>query len=503
MLTGWRLTLSRFFVIPQRYILGLMGFLAILNAYTMRVSLSIAITEMVTPESSKEIFDPDACLATGNKTSTATVTNTDILYDWDETTQGLILSSFYWGYVVTHLPGGILAERFGGKYTLGIGILSTAVFTLITPWVIHYTDGNWKVLVVLRVIEGLGEGTTYPALNVLLAKWVPLNERAKIGTLVYAGSQVGTIVSNSISGALINATKDWASVFYLFGGLGLLWFIIWVLICYSEPEDHPFISDKEKTFLKKELENVSTESIPIPWRSILSSPPLWALVAAQIGHDWGFFTMVTDLPKYMADVLKFDVKANGLWSSLPYLVMWLVSMGSGWLCDWLVAEGYMRLTFARKFFTTIAATGPAIFIMAASYSGCDRVLTVGMFTIAMGFMGTFYCGMKVNALDLSPNFAGTLMAIVNGIGAITGILTPYVAGALTENHTLKEWRIVFWITFALFILTNLIYCMFGSGEEQPWNQPQKSTDDGELQDTKYGSVANGVQTKPEDENSAV
>jgi ACS family sodium-dependent inorganic phosphate cotransporter len=43
------------------------------------------------------------------------------------------------------------------------------------------------------------------------------------------------------------------------------------------------------------------------------------------------------------------------------------------------------------------------------------MLAVAYFTVAMGFMGTFYCGMKVNALDLSPNFAGTLMAITNGI----------------------------------------------------------------------------------------
>lgn len=71
--------------------------------------------------------------------------------------------------------------------------------------------------------------------------------------------------------------------------------------------------------------------------------------------------------------------------------------------------------------------------MAASYAGCDRMLTVALFTIGMGFMGTFYCGMKVNALDLSSNYAGTLMAIVNGLGALSGIVTPYLAGALTED----------------------------------------------------------------------
>lgn len=61
------------------------------------------------------------------------------------------------------------------------------------------------------------------------------------------------------------------------------------------------------------------------------------------------------------------------------------------------------------------------------------MLAVGMFTIAMGLMGTFYCGMKCNGLDLCPNYAGSLMAVVNGVGAISGIITPYLISALTPD----------------------------------------------------------------------
>lgn len=71
--------------------------------------------------------------------------------------------------------------------------------------------------------------------------------------------------------------------------------------------------------------------------------------------------------------------------------------------------------------------------MAASYAGCERGLVVALFTIAMGIMGTFYPGMKVNSLDLSPNYAGSLMALTNGIGAITGIVAPYVVGVMTPE----------------------------------------------------------------------
>lgn len=76
-------------------------------------------------------------------------------FDWDEATQGIILSAFYYGYIVTHLPGGMLAERFGGKYSLGFGVLCTAVFTLFTPWAV--SAGGATGLIILRVFEGLGE----------------------------------------------------------------------------------------------------------------------------------------------------------------------------------------------------------------------------------------------------------------------------------------------------------------------------------------------------------
>lgn len=86
---------------------------------------------------------------------------------------------------------------------------------------------------------------------------------------------------------------------------------------------------------------------------IFTSAPMIALVCAQIGHDWGFFIMVTDLPKYMSDVLHFSIKSNALYSSMPYLAMWIVSVSTGILGDWLIKKGYLGITFSRKLFTTI------------------------------------------------------------------------------------------------------------------------------------------------------
>lgn len=50
--------------------------------------------------------------------------------------------------------------------------------------------GDYIALIVLRILMGLGEGTTFPALSVLLASWVPEKERSKLGSFVFGGGQV-------------------------------------------------------------------------------------------------------------------------------------------------------------------------------------------------------------------------------------------------------------------------------------------------------------------------
>lgn len=93
-----------------------------------------------------------------------------------------------------------------------------------------------------------------------------------------------------------------------------------------------------------------------------------------------------------------------------------------------------RIKSNKRFsFAFTAAVVPAVFIVLASYAECNRMLVVAYFTLAMGFMGTFYPGMKVNPLDLSPNYAGSLMAVTNGIGALAGICAPNFVGVMAPN----------------------------------------------------------------------
>lgn len=78
----------------------------------------------------------------------------DMEFTWDEKTQGLVLSAFFWGYVITQMPGGLLADKYGGKATLGLGMLFSSIGTIITPFVARIGPVS---LITLRLVIGLAQ----------------------------------------------------------------------------------------------------------------------------------------------------------------------------------------------------------------------------------------------------------------------------------------------------------------------------------------------------------
>jgi MFS family permease len=55
---------------------------------------------------------------------------------------------------VTQVPGGRLAELYGGKLVFGLGVFITGIFTAISPLAAKL---GTSVFVVVRILEGLGE----------------------------------------------------------------------------------------------------------------------------------------------------------------------------------------------------------------------------------------------------------------------------------------------------------------------------------------------------------
>lgn len=112
-----------------------------------------------------------------------------------------------------------------------------------------------------------------------------------------------------LSGLLAASSLRWPSIFYVFGAVGTIWSILFIIFCYESPEVHPRIKDDERKFIMNALWGTGgITSPPIPWKSITTSLPFWAILIAHMGHNYGYETLMTELPTFMKQVLHFNIK---------------------------------------------------------------------------------------------------------------------------------------------------------------------------------------------------
>lgn len=203
-----------------------------------------------------------------------------------------------------------------------------------------------------------------PAMNNILSKWVPVAERSRSLALVYSGMYLGSVTGLAFSPFLIHQF-GWPSVFYSFGSLGTVWFALWlnkvyaafdmvgyrcycfsksklisiiwkwstqfkcsffgggrgvfdfiwkylpnaiifffVLQAYSSPIEDPELLPQEKKLIVTNC--ISKQPVKtIPWKLILSKPPVWALIVSHFCHNWGTFILLTWMPTYYHQVSVF------------------------------------------------------------------------------------------------------------------------------------------------------------------------------------------------------
>lgn len=86
---------------------------------------------------------------------------------------------------------------------------------------------------------------------------------------------------------------------------------------------------------------------------MLTSPAVCVLIIAQMGHDWGFYILATEMPNYLSRFLQFDYKEVAVYTSVPFFASYVASLIAGITCDFIVTRKFVTLTQARKIFTAI------------------------------------------------------------------------------------------------------------------------------------------------------
>jgi ACS family sodium-dependent inorganic phosphate cotransporter len=419
---------------PRRYIVVLMCFMCLLICYVLRTSLSTAIIYIRLEHDTYK----------------------------DEQLTAVVLSSFYWGYILSQIPGSVLAQRYGGKVVLGWGTFLASLFSVVTPWFVDHVP----LLLCCRFITGLAEGVVFPVVHQLLSQWLPKSERGLV-TFTWAGGNVGTVVTMLLS-PLVMQHWHWPSLFYISGGLGLIWSFAWLVLIDRDP-----VTQLKRTcclpLAVHEL-HVIQAHVPLathrpvtPWRAILSSVTVYAMLFAHFAMNWGFYILLNYLPIYFTDKIGF--KPEGLVFFLPFLAQALTTLVSGRIADRVISTGLLSVVNTRRVFQLLGTGTSALVLLLLVFTPVDKTTAMIYMVVALGFLGFAPSGYAMSHFDITPKFAGVTFGLSNTVATIPGIAGVLIVGQILA-HVSKEyaWNLIFLVTAGVDIVFTVFYvaCVKGT-----------------------------------------
>lgn len=466
-------------MIPERYVMVLLCAACCFINYADRVNMSVAIIAIAED------------------------------YKFTVEQQGIIMSSFFLGYLPMQVGGAVLSRRFGGKRVLSYGAFLWSSFTILTPLSCHL---GYHALLLCRILMGLSEGVAFPSVFHFLSHWVPANERSRAIAIFLSGVHIGTTVALLLSPMIIR-WKSWQFIFYSFGAVGMLWIVLWNLVAYdrdsakmtgSGPIAYTSLDNDDEvamlgigqsrrrtsqelldenltsagntvenrggpiilnvlegqavnSFLSRALKRSDVRSVMF----ILTNTRCMALCITQALFGLIHYTIMSWLPSYFKYVYKMETTSLSF-TFLPYFAMAVSANIGGVLSDQMVSRG-MSLTKSRKIVTCIANIGAAVMMLAFTLTKSVNV-AVGLISLSMAFMSLNSGGFESIFLDMaSPELTGILKAVANTMGSFSGLIAVPFA-TLVLKWADGSWRVVFGTLCGWFGVMTFVFCWFGSSD---------------------------------------
>ncbi|XP_043203738.1 sialin-like [Amphibalanus amphitrite] len=449
-----------------------------------RFNVSIAVVCMVDDDVTEGVMT-SAGDGMGNATRDIAITNGGDLevstagkgrgeFQWDKTFQGLLLSSYFYGYTAGLVPGGWIADKLPVVLVLLVSIGLQGLWTLVLP-VVARTDPY--LLLALRALHGLCSSAALPAAQVFARNWSVPVEYTTVFSLCWAFQYLLGGSAYPISSSICQAW-GWPAVFYITGAFPILWMVVGWFLLTSSPDESSICSEDEKRYLaSKRLFRVATtkslsdksvtqESTPI--LAIITNRQVLIVIGTFFTNSWFYYALNITLPTFLKETMGVNLTENGFLSGLPTMSMTVGCVAGGKVFQYLLTRWQCSRTNARKIIATVAFLIPAVLL------GAILLLPPGMTYLTMSLLVlcnvTSVLGVAGGPLsagpDIAPQFAGVIWGLSGSIGNLTGVLAPTIAAAMTPNKTLLEWRYFFLIALVMNVVMDLAVILFWKSEVQ-------------------------------------
>lgn len=234
-------------MIGVRHLQSLLLFLCVACGYLLRVNLSVTIVAMNPVINSTDYYKE--------------MSEHIPIFGWPASTRSLMLSSFFVGYMLSNFPASVLGCRFDNKILLAYSMAVTSLVAIISPFAV-LTFGA-SVMIGMRFVQGLSSAFMFPMIHGIMAKWTPPHERSQLAGFVVSGIQLGTMTTLAISGILSSSSMGWPIVYYMSGGAGLTWVVVWLLLGAESLSKHRFVSQAEADYIRASLSNTVSHKIEV------------------------------------------------------------------------------------------------------------------------------------------------------------------------------------------------------------------------------------------------
>lgn len=336
----------------------------------------------------------------------------------DTTQQGLIISAFFVGYAAFQIQGGFLADRFGARKIMAIGIAWWSVFTSLRGMVF-----TLPLMLAVRFLFGIGEGCFPSASWKMISTYFPSKERGRAtaiqSTVNTLGPALAVIVAASIIGAF-----GWHMVFIVLGIPGLLIAAGIYFFTRDNPKDHPSITQQDLDELAADGTLTDKPVEAVPFKDVLKMPVLWQMAAIWFLFDITFWGLSTWLPSYLITVREFSLAKTGVMAAIPFLFGAGGTLLGGYVSD--------KCKSQRKWLYMVTAVIAAGFLyMTYTVESADMAVVYQCISaLFMFFAMAMFWGIL---MDTIPNkIMGRASGIVNFGGQMAGVVSAPVMGFLIK-----------------------------------------------------------------------
>jgi sugar phosphate permease len=342
---------------------------------------------------------------------------------------GLIFSGFAYPYAVFQIIGGLLADKWGPRFTLLVCGLIWATSTALMG-----LAGGVLSLFLLRFALGFGEGATFPTATRAMQSWVPAEERGFAQGITHAFARLGNAITPPLV-VFLMALLTWRGSFVVLGVVSFFWVVVWYWYYRDDPREHKGITAEELARLPLGDVKQGAQKSRIPWRHLVMR--MWPVTLTYFCYGWSLWLYLNWLPSFFKEGYQLDIKNSALFASGVFFAGVVGDTVGGMISD-RILQNTGDLQKARRNVIALAMLGAAACLLGVFFS---RDLTV----IALLLSAGFFCLELVIGpiwavpMDIAPQYAGTASGLMNFGSAVAAIVSPLVFGFvvdLTGNWTL-------------------------------------------------------------------